>query len=186
MLYAACIQELGLLKDFISSVEKQGNKNNICFIKNKINTPNKNSLFLENPFSCPTTKGASTATDFLKKSKSKLGNSCSHQTVSTMNHQFVFHDFSHIPSIFCSLFCSMFSARALPSSRMQKPSKQGACAPQSPSCLPKEQGMHLTSLPFPSVLVGYGDRQKRARSKLSWKTAFFQSRHSVKDSMSKS
>lgn len=103
-----------------------------------------------------------------------------------MNHQFVFHDFSRIPSIFCSLFCSMFSARALPSSRMQKPSKQGACAPQSPSCLPKEQGMHLTSLPFPSVLVGYGDRQKRARSKLSWKTAFFQSRHSVKDSMSKS
>lgn len=35
ILYAACIQELGLLKDFISLVEKQGNKNNICFIKNK-------------------------------------------------------------------------------------------------------------------------------------------------------
>lgn len=96
-------------------VQKQGNKNSICFIKNKINTLNKNSLFLESPLSCPTTNGDSTATDFLGKFKSKPGKSCSHQTAISMNHQFVFHDFFCIPSLFCSLFCSTFSATALPS-----------------------------------------------------------------------
>ena len=64
------------------------------------------------------TKGVSAATDFLKKIKSKPGKSCSHYTVISLNHPFAFHDFSCIPSIFCSLFCSMFSAAALPSPRV--------------------------------------------------------------------
>jgi hypothetical protein len=60
-LYPTCNQELELLRDFISSIEEQGNKNNICFIKNKINTLEKNSLFLEHSSSCPAIDRASTA-----------------------------------------------------------------------------------------------------------------------------
>lgn len=45
----------------------------IMFALLKINTLNKTSLFLENPLSCSTTKGASTATDFLKKFQIKAG-----------------------------------------------------------------------------------------------------------------
>lgn len=110
------------LGSFISSRKEQGNKSDVCFIKNKISILNKSLLFLKkknnNPPSCLATKRVSAATAFLKVFKSKPGKSCSHYPVISMNHQFAFHDFLRIPSIFCSLFCSMFLAAALPSPRV--------------------------------------------------------------------